>query len=64
MILKSQRIYLRPLQEEDAQSFLENTRDEEIRYMTGTKTYTLEQIKQHIRNCKNNSTRYDFAMFK
>lgn len=63
MILKSPRIYLRPLQEEDAQSFLDNTRDEEIRYMTGTKsTFTLEQIQQHIRSCKNDSTRYDFAI--
>ena len=63
MILKSQQIYLRPLQEADAQSFLDNTNDEEIRYMTGTKsTFTLEQIQQHIRNCKNDSTRYDFAI--
>lgn len=63
MILKSRRIYLRPLQETDAQSFLDNTRDEEIRYMTGTKSsFTLEQIQDHIGNGKKDSTRYDFAI--
>lgn len=63
MILKSQRIYLRPLQKADAQSFLANTKDQEIRYMTGTKSsFTLEQIQQHIGNCEKDSTRYDFAI--
>ena len=63
MKLKSQRIYLRPLQEADAQSFLDNTKDEEIRYMTGTKSsFTLEQIQQHIGNCEKDATRYDFAI--
>ena len=63
MILKSQRIYLRPLQEADAQSFLNNTQDEEIRYMTGTKrSFTLEQIQQHIGKCEKDVTRYDFAI--
>lgn len=57
------RIYLRPLQELDAPIMLENTTDEEIRYMTGTKSdFTLEQIKAHINQINNDSSRYDFAI--
>ena len=63
MTLKSERIFLRPLQEADAQILLNSTNDEELRYMTGTKSsFTLEQIQQHIRNCEKDSTRYDFAI--
>ena len=39
MILKSQRIYLRPIQKADAQSFLDNTKDEEIRYYDWNKRF-------------------------
>lgn len=63
MNLKSERIYLRTLAETDAPLFLANTQDEEIRYMTGTKsTFTLEQIQQHIKNVNEDSSRYDFAI--
>lgn len=37
--------------------------DDEIRYMTGTKsTFSLEQIKTHIDHINNDSSRYDFAI--
>lgn len=63
MNLKSERIYLRPLEESDAKLFLTTVNDEEIRYMTGTKgSFTLEQIQQHIRISNEDSTRYDFAI--
>jgi len=63
MKLESARIYLRPLCELDAPIFLENTLDEEIRHMTGTKqNFTLEQIKAHIINIDNDPSRYDFAI--
>ncbi|EOO11150.1 MULTISPECIES: GNAT family N-acetyltransferase [Bacillus cereus group] len=63
MRLESERIYLRPLCELDALIMLENTMDEEIRYMTGTKpNFSLEQIKTHIDNINNDSSRYDFAI--
>lgn len=63
MELKSNRIYLRPLMESDAEIILSNTKDEEIRYMTGTKgSFTVEQIQQHIRRSNEDSSRYDFAI--
>ncbi|KWU67523.1 MULTISPECIES: GNAT family N-acetyltransferase [Bacillus] len=63
MKLESERIYLRPLCKLDAPIILESTMDEEIRYMTGTKpTFSLAQIKIHIDNINNDSSRYDFAI--
>lgn len=63
MKLESERIYLRPLCEADAPILLENTRDEEIRYMTGTiQNFTLVQIKRHLTTIDNDPTRYDFAI--
>ncbi|MCH5470426.1 GNAT family N-acetyltransferase [Bacillus toyonensis] len=63
MRLESERIYLRPLCEVDVPIMLENTMDEEIRFMTRTKpTFSLEQIKPHIDNINNDSSRYDFAI--
>ena len=63
MIAEGKRIYLRPLMEQDAASILESTKDEEIRYMTGTTTeFTLEQIKAHIRAIKQEPNRHDFAV--
>lgn len=63
MNLESKRIYLRPLQELDAPIMLAITTEEEIRYMTGTKSnFTIEQIKAHINHLNNDSSRYDFAI--
>lgn len=63
MRLESERIYLRPLCELDAPIILENTMDKEIRYMTGTNSnFSLVQIKTHIENINNDSSRYDFAI--
>src|SRR4051812_25009713 len=63
MRLESERIYLRPLCELDAPIILENTMDKEIRYMTGTNSkFSLLQVKKHIENINNDSSRYDFAI--
>ncbi|MGE7872437.1 GNAT family N-acetyltransferase [Bacillus paramycoides] len=63
MRLESERIYLRTLCELDAPIILESTMDEEIRYMTGTKSnFSLEQIQTHIDKVNNDSSRYDFAI--
>ncbi|MBV6685447.1 GNAT family N-acetyltransferase [Bacillus sp. JRC01] len=63
MRLESERIYLRPLCELDAPIMLGNTLDKELRYMTGTTSdFSLEQIKTHINNINNDSSRYDFAI--
>lgn len=63
MRLEHEGVYLRNLRESDAQTILEATKNEEIRYMTGTKHhFTLEQIKDYIEKVKNDSSRYDFAI--
>ncbi|MFC9448465.1 GNAT family N-acetyltransferase [Bacillus cereus] len=63
MRLESERIYVRTLCELDAPIILESTMDEEIRYMTGTKSsFSLEQIHTHIHKVNNDSSRYDFAI--
>lgn len=63
MILKSDKIFLRPLEESDAQQLLNSTENQELRYMTGTKgEFTLEQIKQHISRSKEDPSRHDFAI--
>lgn len=63
MHLKSERIYLRSIMETDAPIMLESTKDEEIRYMTGTKsTFTLEQIQSYIKNISKDSSRIDLAI--
>lgn len=63
MNLVSERIYLRSFYESDAPILLENTQDEEIRYMTGTKSkFTLEQIQRHIKNLREDSSRYNLAI--
>ena len=63
MRLESERIYLRLLCESDAPIILGSTLDKEIRYMTGTTSnFSLQQIKTHINNINNDSSRYDFAI--
>ncbi|EIT84469.1 aminoglycoside N6'-acetyltransferase [Fictibacillus macauensis ZFHKF-1] len=63
MKLISKRLYLRELTEVDAPILLEGTRDQELRYMTGTKlNFTLEQIKAHIQHINHDESRYDFAI--
>ncbi|MGE7781585.1 GNAT family N-acetyltransferase [Peribacillus sp. NPDC097264] len=63
MKLIGERIYLRYLKESDAPILLENTKDEEIRYMTGTKSiFTLEQLQCHIKNVREDPSRHDLAI--
>ncbi|WP_211654149.1 GNAT family N-acetyltransferase [Planococcus alpniumensis] len=63
MKLINERIYLRPVEAEDAQLFLNHTEDEEIRYMTGTKArFSVEQIKDHIEQIQQDDSRYDFTI--
>ena len=61
--LIGERIYLRYLKESDAPILLENKKDEEIRYMTGTRsTFTLEQLQLHIKNIHEDPSRHDLAI--
>ncbi|MGE7932614.1 GNAT family N-acetyltransferase [Viridibacillus arvi] len=63
MNLESERIYLRSIMESDAPIILESTKDEEIRYMTGTKsTFSLDQIQSYINNISKDSSRIDLAI--
>ncbi|MEZ0480356.1 GNAT family N-acetyltransferase [Planococcus sp. SSTMD024] len=63
MKLITERIYLRPVVAEDAPLFLNHTKDEEIRYMTGTKArFSLEQIQKHIEQIQKDEARYDFTI--
>lgn len=63
MRLESKRVYVRTLCELDAPIILKSTMDEEIRYMTGTKSnFSLEQIQTHIHKVNNDSSRYDFTI--
>ncbi len=55
--------YLRPIIEEDIESVYKATKDEEIRYMTGTtNTFTIEDIKKHYERVNKDDSRYDFAI--
>ena len=55
--------YLRPIMEEDFESIYRATKDDEIRYMTGTiNTFALEDIKKHYERTSKDDSRYDFAI--
>lgn len=61
--LENEGVYLRNLHEADAPTMLDTTKNEEMRYMTGTKhNFTLDQIKSYIEKVKNDSSRCDFAI--
>ncbi|HLR74361.1 MAG TPA: GNAT family protein [Virgibacillus sp.] len=63
MKLESKRIYLRNIRKSDAETILDTTKIDEMRYMTGTKhTFTLDQIKDYIEKVPNDPSRYDFAI--
>lgn len=63
MKLINERIYLRPVEAEDAPLFLNHTEDEEIRYMTGTKArFSVKQIQDHIERIQQDDSRYDFTI--
>lgn len=63
MRLEGERIYLRELRKSDAEQMLETSKNEEIRYMTGTKhTLTLDLIKDYIARVKDDPSRLDFAI--
>ena len=55
--------YLRPIKEEDIESIYKATKEEEIRYMTGTTNiFTIEDIKNHYERVSKDDSRYDFAI--
>ena len=61
--MRGNTVYLRPLQQEDMVSLYESTKDEEIRYMTGTRaTFTMEQLYAHYEKIAKDDSRHDFAI--
>lgn len=61
--MRGKTVYLRPLQREDMVSFYESAKDEEIRYMTGTRaTFTMEQLYAHYEKIAKDDSRHDFAI--
>ena len=55
--------YLRPIKEEDIESIYKATKEEEIRYMTGTTNiFTIEDIINHYERVSKDDSRYDFAI--
>ncbi|MDP4098151.1 GNAT family N-acetyltransferase [Paenibacillus sp. P96] len=62
-MMKGKAVYLRPIRKEDMTSFYECVRDEETRYMTGTKrTFTMEDLYKHYEHITKDETRHDFAI--
>lgn len=62
-MLKGKNIYLRPLLVDDAKSYHEAMKDEEIRHMTGTKNQaSLEDIKNHLERISKDESREDYAI--
>ena len=63
MHLEGYRIFLRELRESDAEQMLKTSKNEEIRYMTGTKhTLTIDMIKDYIEKVSKDPSRFDFAI--
>ncbi|MBS7344138.1 MAG: GNAT family N-acetyltransferase [Caryophanon sp.] len=57
------RVYLRPLQMQDAPQILASTEDEEIRYFTSTTDhFTVEAIEAFIMRAATDRSRMDFAI--
>lgn len=62
-MITGKTVFLRAIEEKDFISISKSFQDEEILYMTGTRTLlNMEQIKMAHRNFSNDSTRYDFAI--
>lgn len=62
ILIKGQQVYLREIREDDSDSIIRCFQNEEIMYMTGTRSIlTKEQIKEAIKRFKADSSRYDFA---
>ena len=56
-------IQIKPLQKAHMKSYLRATEDEEIRYLTGTKsTFTLAQIEAYYDRISVDNTRKDYAI--
>ncbi|MEG2707624.1 MAG: GNAT family protein [Vagococcus sp.] len=63
MRMKTSRIYVRPLQVADASYILKSSKDQEIRYMTGTTAhFSLDVIEQHIQAITKDDSREDYAI--
>ncbi|WP_176466557.1 GNAT family N-acetyltransferase [Terribacillus saccharophilus] len=63
MLITGKSVFLRAIEEKDFISISKSFQDEEILYMTGTRTIlNKEQIKIAHRNFSINPTRYDFAI--
>ncbi|PAD54410.1 GNAT family N-acetyltransferase [Bacillus licheniformis] len=62
-MFKSRKVYLRPVEKGDMESFYKAVQNEDIRYMTGTtREYTMEDLYEHYERITSDETRYDFAV--
>ncbi|MRX73878.1 GNAT family N-acetyltransferase [Bacillus lacus] len=62
-MLKGEKVYLRPLREEDTMSIYKGTQDQEAIYMTGTqKVFSLEEIVGAYQQFKEDDSRQDLAI--
>ncbi|MFN2745749.1 MULTISPECIES: GNAT family N-acetyltransferase [unclassified Bacillus (in: firmicutes)] len=62
-MLKGCKVYLRPLEKDDMESFYKAAQDEKIRYMTGTRrAFTMDELYEHYERITHDDTRYDFAI--
>ncbi len=61
--MTGRKLYLRPIQREDMESFYQATQSEEIRYMTGTKEgISKEQVYQYFERISQDDSRVDLAI--
>ncbi|WP_100372351.1 GNAT family N-acetyltransferase [Bacillus sp. FJAT-45037] len=61
--MKGESVYLRTIKKEDLESLYEAVQDEEIRYMTGTRsTFSREQLNKYYQRIMHDETRYDFSI--
>ncbi|WP_368505087.1 GNAT family N-acetyltransferase [Alkalihalophilus sp. As8PL] len=61
--MKGESVYLRTIKKEDLDSLYEAVQDEEIRYMTGTRSvFSMEQLYEYYQRIMHDETRYDFSI--
>lgn len=62
-MFECRKVYLRPVEKGDMESFYKAVQNEDIRYMTGTtREFTMEDLYEHYERITSDETRYDFAV--
>ncbi|MDV2682805.1 GNAT family protein [Alkalihalophilus lindianensis] len=61
--MKGESVYLRTIKKKDLESLYQAIQDEEIRYMTGTRSaFSMEQLSEYYQRIMSDETRYDFSI--